>query len=72
MFFIKPNKRSFSTIFDKLILVVKSPTFMPAELLIQNSDANEDLIKNINSVLSLCTTKQLKKIYEIILLFAKK
>lgn len=44
----------------------------PAELLTINSDANEDLINNINTILANCSPRQLKKIYEIILIMIKK
>lgn len=52
--------------------ICKTFEISPIELLILSSDANEDLIKNINSVLQICSQKQLKKIYEIILILIKK
>ena len=43
----------------------------PVELLIQNSTQNSDIITNINSLLSNCPQKTLKKIYDIILIMLK-
>ena len=43
----------------------------PAELLIQNSTKNSDIINNINTLLSDCPQKTLKKIYDIILIMLK-
>lgn len=43
----------------------------PAELLIQNSTQSSDIIHNINTLLSNCPPKTLKKIYEIILIMLK-
>ena len=43
----------------------------PAELLIQSSTQNSDIINNINTLLSNCSQKTLKKIYEIILIMLK-
>lgn len=43
----------------------------PAELLIQNSAKNSDIINNINTLLSDCPQKTLKKIYDIILIMLK-
>ena len=44
----------------------------PAQLLTMNSDANEDLIANINILLSNCSKKQLKQIYDMILILKRK
>lgn len=44
----------------------------PAQLLTMNSDANEDLIKNINTLLFNCSKKQLKQIYDMILILIRK
>ncbi len=44
----------------------------PAQLLTMNSKANEDLIKDINTLLSNCTKKQLKQIYDIISILIRK
>ena len=44
----------------------------PAQLLTMNSEANEDLIKNINTLLSNCSKKQLKQIYDMILILIRK
>ena len=43
----------------------------PVELLIQNSTQNSDIMTNINSLLSNCPQKTLKKIYDIILIMLK-
>ncbi len=44
----------------------------PQELLTIDSSANEDLIKNINTLLANCSPRQLKKTYEIIQILIKK
>ncbi len=38
----------------------------PLELLLTASNANENLIKNINALLTQCSTQKLKQIYEIL------
>jgi len=43
----------------------------PAELLLIKSDASEDIIKNIVTLLQSCPPKKLKKIYEIILIMLR-
>ena len=43
-----------------------------AQLLTMNSEANEDLIANINTLLSNCSKKQLKQIYDMILIITRK
>lgn len=43
----------------------------PAELLIQNSTKSSDIINNINTLLSNCQPKTLKKIYDIIIIMLK-
>ena len=53
---------------DKICKVFR---ITPAELLIQNSEKNSDIINNINTLLSNCTQKNLKKIYDIILIMLK-
>lgn len=52
--------------------ICKAFNITPAQLLTMNSEANEDLIANINTLLSNCTKKQLKQIYDIILILTKK
>lgn len=52
--------------------ICKAFEITPAELLVTNSSAKEDLIKNINTLIANCTPKQLKQIYEIILILVKK
>lgn len=53
---------------DKICTAFK---ITPAELLIQNTTKNIDIINNINTLLSTCTPKTLKKIYDIILIMLK-
>lgn len=53
---------------DRICSVFK---ITPAELLIQNSVKNTDIIDNINTLLSNCPPKTLKKIYDIILIMLK-
>lgn len=53
---------------DKICSVFK---ITPAELLIQSPQNNNDMIENINVLLSNCTPKMLKKIYDIILIMLK-
>lgn len=43
----------------------------PAELLLLNSKDNYDIIQNIVTLLSACSTKKLKKIYDIILVILR-
>ncbi len=43
----------------------------PAELLLLNSKDNDDIIQNIVTLLSNCSTKKLKKIYDIILVILR-
>ena len=43
----------------------------PAELLLVPTETNKDILENINTLLSACPTKKLKKIYEMILLMIK-
>jgi len=52
--------------------ICKAFDIMPAELLVMNSSANEDLIKDINSLIANCTKKQLKQIYDMILILLRK
>lgn len=52
--------------------ICKAFNITPAELLTMNSEANEDLVKNINTLLAGCTKKQLKQIYNIILILIRK
>lgn len=43
----------------------------PVELLLAKPDTSQDIIKNITLLLSNCSDKRLKKIYEIILMMLK-
>ncbi len=43
----------------------------PAELLTLNSVSNEDTLKNITTLLSTCSNKKLKQIYEIVQILVK-
>ena len=52
--------------------ICKAFNITPAQLLTMNSEANEDLIKNINTLLSNCSKKQLKQIYDMILILLRK
>ncbi len=52
--------------------ICKSFNITPAQLLTMNSEANEDLIANINTLLSNCSKKQLKQIYDMILIITRK
>lgn len=53
---------------DKICQVFK---ITPAELLLEKSNANEDIIKNIITLISNCPLKKLKKIYDIILVILR-
>lgn len=53
---------------DKICSVFK---ITPAELLIQIPKTNNEIIDNINILLSNCTPKMLKKIYEILLIMLR-
>ena len=46
--------------------ICKSFKISPLELLLTNSQTNDSLIKNINALLSECSTQKLKQIFEII------
>ncbi len=52
--------------------ICKAFGISPAQLLTMNSEANEDLIKNINTLLLNCSKKQLKQIYDMILILTRK
>ena len=52
--------------------ICKAFSITPAQLLTINSEANEDLIQNINTLLSNCSKKQLKQIYDMILILTRK
>lgn len=52
--------------------ICKTFNITPIELLTINSSANEDLIININSLIANCTKKQLKQIYDMILILLRK
>ena len=51
--------------------ICKSFKITPAELLLVPTDSNKDIIENIIALLSVCPTKKLKKIYEMIQLIIK-
>lgn len=53
---------------DKICKVFK---ISPVELLIEPVEGNDEIIKNIISVLMQCKKNKLKKIYEIILMLTK-
>ncbi len=52
--------------------ICKTFNITPAELLVAKSDVENDIIKNINTLLSNCTKKQLKQIYDIITVLIRK
>lgn len=51
--------------------ICKAFNISPVELITSKADSNEKLLGNINSLLVNCTQKQLKQIYEIILILLK-
>ena len=51
--------------------ICKAFDITPQELLITNSEVNEDIINNIITLLNQCTTRKLKKIYEVITILVK-
>lgn len=51
--------------------ICKCFNITPLELLLTKSNTNESLIKNINALLSQCSTHKLKQIYNIILILIK-
>ena len=57
---------------DTIDKICRAFDITPAELLVVNSASNVDLIKNINTLLLNCNSKQLKKIYDIIAIILKK
>ena len=52
--------------------ICKTFEITPAELLVTNSSAKEDIVRNINALIANCPPKKLKQIYEIILILLKK
>ncbi len=51
--------------------ICKAFNITPQELLIMNSDASQDIINNIVTLLNQCPQKKLKKIYEIVSILVK-
>ena len=51
--------------------ICKAFNITPVQLLLTNVNTNEELIQNITAILSVCTTKKLKKIYDIIKIIIK-
>lgn len=51
--------------------ICKNFKISPLELLLTNSQTNENLIKNINALLLECSTQKLKQIFEIIKILLK-
>ena len=51
--------------------ICKAFSITPQELLITNSETNEDIINNIITLLNQCRAKKLKKIYDIIAILVK-
>ncbi len=51
--------------------ICKTFNITPQELLIMNSDASQDIINNIVTLLNQCPQKKLKKIYEIVSILVK-
>ena len=51
--------------------ICKAFNITPQELLIINSNANQDIINNIVSLLNQCSQRKLKKIYEVITILVK-
>ena len=52
--------------------ICKAFEITPAELLVTNSSAKEDLILNITTLIANCTPKQLKQIYGSVQILLKK
>lgn len=51
--------------------ICKAFDITPVQLLLTNVNTNKELIQNITAILSVCTTKKLKKIYDIITIIIK-
>lgn len=56
---------------DTVDRICKAFGITPAELLLTNTHTNNDLIKNINTLLAQCSAQKLKKIYEIIVIMLR-
>ena len=56
---------------DTIDKICKTFKISPCELLLNPKEDNEEIIKNIVSLLSGCKKSKLKKIYEILLLMLK-
>lgn len=52
--------------------ICKNFSITPVELLLIKHKTHDEHIKNINALLTQCTTQKLKQIYEIILILCKK
>ncbi len=51
--------------------ICKAFHITPQQLLVTNSDSNQDIIENITVLLNQCSAKNLKKIYEIVSILVK-
>ena len=51
--------------------ICKAFGITPQELLITDSDANQDIINNITTLLHQCPPRKLKKIYDIVAILVK-
>ncbi len=47
-------------------LICKKFEILPIQLLVEDKEENQEIINNISTILSQCSVKRLKKIYEII------
>ncbi len=56
---------------DTIDRICRTFKITPAELLLMKSDTNQDIIKNITTLLSGCKPKKLKQIYDIILVLLR-
>ena len=56
---------------DTVNRICKAFKITPAELLLVKSSANQDIIKNIVTLLTDCQPKKLKQIYDVILILLR-
>ncbi len=52
--------------------ICKNFNITPVELLLMKNKTQDNILKNINALLSQCSTQKLKQIYDIILILSKK
>ncbi|MCD7878849.1 MAG: helix-turn-helix transcriptional regulator [Candidatus Gastranaerophilales bacterium] len=52
-------------------LICKKFEILPIQLLVEDKEENREIINNISTILSQCSAKRLKKIYEIIIKLVK-